>query len=87
MANAFMGANVMYCGHNGYFIADIMKIGNVNVVRASRAVSPGNLCRHKEFGPPTHLIVDFPSAGCWLPRIGIFVVPENQVTEIENKTK
>lgn len=82
MAKPKMGANVMYCGHNGYFIADIFTVGNVNVIVASREVDPGNIFRNEEFGPGTHHLSDFPSAGVWKPHKGIFVVPQEQVKEL-----
>lgn len=76
-----MGANVMFCGHQGYFIADIHVVGNVAVV-VSAPVTPGGLCRDNEFGKPTHLMVDFPTGGYWKPSKGIFVVPVGQVRKL-----
>jgi len=38
MSESKMGAKVMYCGHTGWFLADIFRVGNVNVVKA-RAMS------------------------------------------------
>ena len=80
MLQSKMGAQVMYCGHAGYFMADIFVVEGAAVVKASGPVTPDKLYRRQEFGPPTHLLVDFPSGGLWEPRRGIFVVPANQVT-------
>ncbi|MGC1685433.1 MAG: hypothetical protein WA734_07440 [Candidatus Acidiferrales bacterium] len=82
MSKAAMGVNVQYCGHNGYFVADILEIDGVNVVRASGPVSPDNIMRHEEFGPATHHLSDFPRAGFWQPKLGVFVVPKNQVIKL-----
>lgn len=79
---SYMGANVVFCGHRGYFIADIHVVGNVAVVALSAPVSPGELCRDNEFGKPTHLMVDFPTGGYWKPSKGIFVVPVRQVRKL-----
>lgn len=81
MAKPAMGARVMYCGHRGMFIADIWRIGNVNIVHASQEVTPGNLER-SNLDSATHHLSDFPKAGFWNPRLGVFVVPEDQVTEL-----
>jgi hypothetical protein len=75
-----MGALVQFCGHDGYFVADIHRVGNVNVVKANGAVTPGNITRPAKGA--THHMVDMPTAGYWNPKIGVFVVPEEQVTEL-----
>ena len=78
-----IGANVLYCGHAGYFIADLYYIGGVCVVHASTPkVTPGNIHRHNQFGEPTHHLSDFPTPGFWKPEIGVFAVPEGQVKEL-----
>lgn len=84
MAKAAIGATVIYCGHRGTFIADIYEVGNVNVVHASREVTPENLERDGMEGPAgaTHHLLDFPTAGFWKPRHGVFVVPKEQVKEL-----
>lgn len=80
MSQAKMSALVQYCGHDGVFIADIWRIGDVNVVKANGPVSPENILRGKQhLKNATHHLVDFPHAGYWKPQEGIFVVPENQV--------
>lgn len=86
MSEAKMGAVVMYCGHDGWFVADIFKVAGANVVRASAPVSAGNLIRGRNH-EATHYLKDFPEAGCWAPRDGYFVVPEAQVIDLaENKS-
>jgi hypothetical protein len=86
MSAAKMGALVQYCNHRGVFIADVWRVGNVNIVRASRAVTMENLDReHASLARATHRLIDFPQAGFWRPDLGIFVVPEKQVKEIKSK--
>jgi hypothetical protein len=82
MAKAQSGALVLYCGHKGCFIADIYSVGDVNVVRASAAVTMDRLDR-ANYEHSTHHIVDFPAAGFWRPDLGVFVVPQTQVTELK----
>lgn len=77
------GANVMFCGHNGYFVADIYVIGDVAVVVTDGPVTGNKLNRSNELGPPTHHLSDFPCAGYWGQQRGIFVVPKFQVTVLE----
>jgi hypothetical protein len=86
MAKAHMGARVMYCGHDGWFAADIYRVGNVNVVKANGPIEGGNLIRGRNH-EATHHMADFPEAGCWDPRRGFFVVPEKQVRVLSAKTK
>jgi hypothetical protein len=81
MCEAKVGAYVKYCGHDGYFVADIFKINGVNVVHANGPVTPANLIRPADGA--THFLSDFPSGGFWNPRKGVFVVPEKQVKEIK----
>lgn len=77
-----IGANVMSCGHDGWFVADLMFIGAVCVVHASRPVEPGNLTRGLN-KCATHVISDFPIAGFWKPKFGVFVVPKEQVITLK----
>lgn len=35
----------------------------------------------------THHLSDFPSAGFWKPELGVFVVPQEQVKEINEEDK
>ena len=82
MSNAKMGAKVLYCGHDGWFVADIFRVGNACVVKANGQVTGDNLVRGQP-GEATHHLVDFPVAGCWAPQRGFFVVPASQVREIK----
>jgi hypothetical protein len=81
MAKAQMAAHVLFCGHDGFFLADIWKVGNVNVVRANGPVTPANVIR-QNIGRATHRLLDFPEAGFWRPDLGVFVVPEKQVVKL-----
>jgi hypothetical protein len=81
MAKAKMGAKVMYCGHDGWFVADIYLVGGANIVRANGAIDGGKLVRGRNH-EATHYISDFPSAGFWNPALGVFAVVEGQVTEL-----
>lgn len=78
-----IGANVLYCGHNGYFVADIIEVGNAVVVRASAPVTPDNIIRDNRLGCPTHHLLDFPKPGFWSPKLGVFVVPRGQLRLLE----
>jgi hypothetical protein len=78
-----MGAQVQFCGHAGYFMADIFIIGNVAAVRANGPVTPGNIFRNNEYGPATHIVLDFPLPGLWAPDRGVFVVPIAQVKVLQ----
>lgn len=80
MSEAYMGARVHYCGHDGWFVADIFRIGNVNVVKANGPITNSNIKRPAK--DCTHHLSDFPAAGCWCPDRGIFVVPEQQVKKL-----
>ena len=80
MAKAKMGANVIFGGHDGYFIADIHVVGNVNVVIGNGPINGDTILRNEEFGQPTHHIDD--SSGYWNPQKGVFVVPLKSVREV-----
>ncbi len=75
-----MGAKVQFCGHDGWFIADIFEVAGANVVRATREVNGGNLNRPAKGA--THHLEDFPKPGFWRPDLGVFVVPKSQVKEL-----
>jgi len=82
MSQAAIGALVQFCGHDGYFLADIFEIDGVNVIHAAAdRVDPGMLTRPADGA--THHLLDFPRGGFWQPRKGVFVVPANQVRELE----
>lgn len=69
-----VGAHVMYCGHDGWFIADLIRIEGACVVRAGGPVNPGNIVRGSNHLATFHM-VDFPGPIAWWPDVGIFVVP------------
>lgn len=79
-----IGAIVRYCGHKATFIADVREIGGAVVIHAAAPITDtGGLNRDPgEYKFATHYIVDFPEGGFWKPRLGLFVVPENQVTDL-----
>lgn len=75
-----IGALVRFCGHEGVFVADIFEVGNACVVHASGPVSGDTIDRDPAaLKAATHHLVDFPKAGFWKPRLGVFVVPKAQV--------
>lgn len=80
-SKAAIGARVQYCGHEGWFVADLFHFNGVVAVKASGPVTPGNITRHR-MSEATHILTDFPKAGLWCPDRGIFVVPEDQVKEL-----
>ncbi len=83
MSESKMGAKVKYCGHDGWFIADIFELKGVNVVRGNGRIRYETLNKpaHPE---ATHHLTDCPDSGVWMPDIGVFVVPKSQVKEIKN---
>lgn len=85
MAEPAIGVTVRYCGHKGTFLADIWKIGNVNVVHAAQPITMENLDRSEyAYEYATHIIVDAPLAGFWRPLQAIFVLPVDQVVELKD---
>lgn len=85
MSRGIAGAIVRYCGHDASFIADIYRVGNVNVIHAN---GPILKCLTRPCSPhATHWLQDFPSAGFWKPNVGIFAVPASQVLELKAKKK
>ncbi len=82
MSKPAMGARVQFCGHDGWFIADIHVVGNVNIVRASEPVN-ANMLNRPAKGNVTHHLIDFPNSGYWGADVGVFVVPTSQVKEIK----
>lgn len=91
MSKPAVGARVQYCRHNGYFVADIFVVGNVNVIRANGPVHPDNIHRPGLLGGHprdieeyiTHRLRDKPKAGFWRPDLGVFVVPMSQCRELK----
>lgn len=82
MAKSYIGAKVLYCGHSGTFVADIYEIAGANVVRPNGPVTMENLDR-TDPDSATHHIRDFPKGGFWKPSLGVFVVPTEQVVELD----
>jgi hypothetical protein len=81
MKEGVAGAQVKYCNHDGWFVADIHVVGNVNVIRANGPVNGDNIIRTNE---ATHVVTDFPKSGFWRPDLGVFVVPQSQVKALRN---
>lgn len=75
------GVPVRYCGHAGYFQADLTMVGSAVVVRASGPVTPANIIR-TDLEQAKLWITDFPEAGFWRPDLGVFVVPIDQLKAI-----
>lgn len=71
-----IGAIVRYCGHNATFVADVITVGDACVVIANGDIDD---CLMRPATKATHHLIDFPVAGYWQPRKGIFVVPSDQV--------
>lgn len=86
MAKAYTGAYVQFCGHKGWFIADIFKIGTANVIRANGPVNDDNICR-QNLDKITHTMDDFPTVGFWRPELGVFVVPAKQVKQVRDAAR
>lgn len=82
MSKPTIGAKVQFCGHDGWFIADIFLVGNVNVIRASEPIN-ANMLNRPAKDIATHHLVDFPTAGFWGTDVGVFVVPQAQVKKIK----
>jgi len=76
-SKAAIGAHVQYCGHDGWFVADVFHFEGVVGVKANGPVTPGNIVRNR-MDEATHQISDFPKAGLWCPDRGVFCVPEDQ---------
>jgi hypothetical protein len=75
MNKSMVGASVLFCGHNGYFVADITKVGSAYVVRANGPVSGSNIIRENPETAATHHVMDM-FGGFWRPDLGVIVVPE-----------
>lgn len=84
MAASKMGAKVMYCGHDGWFIADIFEVGTANAIKANGPITGDNLVRGRN-DEATHHVMDFPKQGCWSPQRGFLVVPEAQVRALKKE--
>lgn len=73
-----IGARLMYCGHDGWFIADVIPVGDACTVRASGPVTPSNIVRGENHLATLHM-VDFPGPVAWMPDLGVFVVPARNI--------
>ena len=82
MSESKMGAIVQYGGHDASFVADIFRIGNVNVVQANGPITEELLTRPAD-PACTHHVGDFPECGYWRPNRGVFVVPEKQCVALK----
>jgi hypothetical protein len=76
-----VGALVQYCGHAGYFVADVLEVAGAAVV-VTDPVNIGKLIRDDRYGPATHHLLDFPGPIVWKPDRGIFVVPKKNLRRL-----
>jgi hypothetical protein len=86
MSESKMGAVVIYCGHDASFVADIHRIGDVNVVIAHGTGSEAGFNSHltRPADPEaTHHLVDFPGPVYWSAARGVFAVPEGNVKALK----
>lgn len=70
---------MIFCGHKGYFIADVIGVGSAWVVRANGPVSADNIIRRDVDEEATHIVSDM-WGGFWRPDLGVFVVPNKGLT-------
>jgi hypothetical protein len=80
-----VGVLVKYCGHDGWFVADVYEVAGAVVVRAGDKVSPFNLMRGVDPAfkkDARYHLRDFPTAGFWRPDLGTFVVPADQLEKL-----
>jgi hypothetical protein len=75
-------AHVMFCGHAGWFIADLYAVGGAVVIRANGHIMPEALIRGRN-EEATHHVTDFPDIGFWRPDLGVLVVPAQQVKRLK----
>lgn len=81
------GAAVEYCGHGGWFVADIVRTGTHCVIVANGPVTGDMLERNRDYDVTHRLNEVGPMSGkgydgavYWNPQKGIFVVPVGHVT-------
>lgn len=67
---------IVQCGHDATFVADVIEVGGACVVIANGAMDK---VLERPASGATHRLADFPVAGYWNPRTGVFVVPSDQV--------
>jgi hypothetical protein len=76
-------AVIQYGGHNASFHADLIRVGNCVVVRASDSLDKrGVLTRPAR--DCTHYLSDYPGQVFWRPDLGVFVVPHKNLTLIKD---
>jgi len=79
-----VGAIVRYCGHAGTFVADILEVAGACVVHAGGPITMDNLNRDpSKYAKATYQLVDFPNPIFWNPKLGVFVVPADNVTVLK----
>jgi hypothetical protein len=74
-----MGAKVMFCGHNGWFVADLIRVGTAVAVRSAIAPLDGGTIIRGRNDEATHHVVDSPGPIAWWADHGILVVPATHV--------
>ena len=83
MSKTKIGAQILYCGHNGTFIADVTEIAGAVVVRAPKPINLGKIDRSPAaVENADYHLSDFPMGGFWRPDLGTFVVPTTQLTPL-----
>lgn len=77
-----MGAWIQFCGHNGMFFGEIMRVGNCVVVRSSdkKPVTPSTI---KRPAIGCSFSVSDMYGGYWGQDRGVFVVPHEALTILE----
>lgn len=76
-----MGAKVMFCGHAGWFMADIFDLGPMNVIKANGPITTDNIIR-TNISDATHHVSDYPQRGFWCPERGVLVVRKAQCRKV-----
>lgn len=72
-----IGAIIRYCGHDAWFVADVMQVGNTLVIRAPTAVTMENVRRPCR--PDYDFHIDDFNPCFWRPDLGVFVVTVKSV--------
>lgn len=76
-----IGLQVLYCGHNGQFIADAIEVADAIVVRAPGPVTMTNLQRPAT--NVTHHLTESFARQFWRPDLGVFVVPKKNFRSLK----
>ena len=74
-----MAVKIRYCGHDAWFIADVIHVAGAVVIKGN---GPIEQHLNRPGDGATHQLTDFPGPVYWNPRLGVFVVPKKQFTEI-----